>query len=279
VRGPTIKTKVTAEAPPGSISDGIRDIRSGLKQWPIWWTLSVQGIRSQYRRTYLGPWWITVQQIIFVAGLSLLFGTLMGQDLKTFVPYVAVGFITFNWMTTMMNTGATSIIANGASIKTSPGPLSLPALGSFAGGTIQFLHNALVIVGVMIVFQVPIGWPIVLAPLALIAIAVNGIALGLWLGPLVARYRDVGPIVVSLSSVLFFFTPIFWTPTDLSHQQYAWISGWNPFAYLLDFFRTPLLGAWPTRAVVLGVIIVTVVNLLVGLLHFSRTRARLAYWL
>jgi hypothetical protein len=58
----------------------------------------MQAIRSQYRRTYLGPWWLTVQQIIFVAGLSLLFGTLMGRDLKTFVPYVAVGFIAFNWM-------------------------------------------------------------------------------------------------------------------------------------------------------------------------------------
>jgi ABC-type polysaccharide/polyol phosphate export permease len=131
----------------------------------------------------------------------------------------------------------------------------------------------------MVVFQVPIGWPIVLAPLGLLAIAVNGIALGLWLGPLVARFRDVGPIVVSLSSVLFFFTPIFWTPTDLSRQQLAWISGWNPFAYLLDFFRTPLLGAWPTAVVMFGVIAITVVNLLLGVFRFGRTRSRLAYWL
>jgi ABC-type polysaccharide/polyol phosphate export permease len=257
----------------------MKDIRAGIARWPVWWTLSLQAIRSQYRRTYLGPWWITAQQVIFVVGLSLLFGTLMGQDQQTFVPYVAVGFITFNWMITMMNGGATSIITSGASIKTSPGPLSLPALRSFAMASIQFLHNAFVIVAVMIIFRVTVGWPIVLVPVALVVIALNGVALGLWLGPVVTRYRDVGPIVVSLSSVLFFFTPIFWTPQDLSRQQYAWISGWNPFAYLLDFFRTPLLGAWPTRAVVIGVVVITVVNTLIALLYFSRTRPRLAYWL
>ncbi|MEI6363438.1 MAG: ABC transporter permease [Actinomycetes bacterium] len=245
----------------------------------MWWSLSVQAIRSQYRRTYLGPWWITVQQVIFVVGLSLLFGTLLNQDKQTFIPYVTIGFIAFSWMTSMMTGGANSIISSGPTIKTSPGPLSLPALRNFAMATIQFLHSAVVIVVVMIIFQVPVGWPIVLAPLGLLVITVNGIALGLWLGPLAARYRDVGPIVVSLSSVLFFFTPIFWTTDDLSRQQIAWLAGWNPFAYLLEFFRSPLLDQWPTVAVCLGTAGITVANVLGGVLHFSRTRERLAYWL
>ena len=92
---------------------------------PVWWGLTWQAIKSQYRRTYLGPWWITVQQVIFVAGLSLLFGFLLKQDLKTFVPYVTIGFIAFTWMTGMIPGGATSITNNGAAIKTAPGPLSI----------------------------------------------------------------------------------------------------------------------------------------------------------
>ena len=156
----------------------------------MWWGLSWQAIRSQYRRTYLGPWWITVQQVIFVAGLSLLFGILMGQDLKTFIPYVAIGFIAFNWMTAMLGGGATCITLNSPSIKTSTGPLSTYALSNFASATIQFAHNAVVIVFVVVVFQGYVSWTIVVLPLALIVVAVNGIAIGLWLGPVVARYRD-----------------------------------------------------------------------------------------
>lgn len=274
-----IARAATSEAPVGTVRDGLADLREGLSRPRVWWGLSWQAIRSQYRRTYLGPWWITMQQVIFVAGLSLLFGILLGQDLKTFIPYVAIGFIVFNWMTGMLGGGATCIVQNSPSIKTSTGPLSLYALGNFASATIQFVHNAVVIVFVVVVFQGSIGWAIVVLPLALAVICVNGVAIGLWLGPVVARYRDVGPIVQSLVSVLFFFTPIFWTTSDLSNAQIAGLAGWNPFAYLLEFVRAPLLGSWPRGIVWVGVTIITVVNVLAGVVHFARTRDRLAYWL
>jgi ABC-2 type transport system permease protein len=245
----------------------------------VWWTLTWQSIKSQYRRTYLGPWWITVQQVIFVAGLSLLFGLLLKQDLKTFVPYVTVGFIVFSWMTGMLQGGATSITANGAAIKTTPGPLSIYALKNFAGNTIQFAHDAIVIVAVLIIFQVQITWTIVLVPLGLAIIAINGIAIGLWLGPVCARYRDVGQLVTSLTRILFFFTPIFWVTTDLSNAQIAALAGWNPLAYFLEFLRAPLLGQPLTTATIVGTFAFTVANVLIALVHFSRTRERLAYWL
>ena len=278
-RGFTIDTKVYAEAPPGTVADGIRDIRAGLKRWPVWWMLTWQSIKSQYRRTYLGPWWITVQQVIFVAGLSLLFGLLLKQDLQTFVPYVTIGFIAFTWMTGMLQGGATCIVANGAAIKTTPGPLSIYALRNLAGNTIQFAHDAVVIVAVLIIFQVHVTWTLVLVPLALAIIAINGIAIGLWLGPVCARYRDVGQLVNSIVRILFFFTPIFWVTTDLSNAQIAALAGWNPLAYFLQFLRSPLLGEPLTTAIVIGTAGFTFVNVLFAVVHFSRTRDRLAYWL
>jgi ABC-type polysaccharide/polyol phosphate export permease len=277
--GVPIVTNVVAEAPRGTVTDGVKDIRAGLKRWPVWWMLTWQGIKSQYRRTYLGPWWITVQQVIFVAGLSLLFGFLLKQDLKTFVPYVTIGFIAFTWMTGMISGGATSITANGAAIKTTPGPLSMFALTNFAGNTIQFGHDSIVIVAVIIIFQVHVSWTLALVPLALMLISLNGIAGGLWLGPLVARYRDVGQIVDSIVRVLFFFTPIFWVTADVTKPQLAFLAGWNPLAYLLEFLRGPLLGQTPTTTVVVGSFVFTLANCLIGIVYFSHTRDRLAYWL
>lgn len=214
-----------------------------------------------------------------MAGLSLLFGTLMSQDLKTFVPYVTIGFISFTWMTAMLSGGATCIVQNSPSIKTSTGPLSTYALSNFADATIQFAHNAVAIVFVVVVFQGFVDWTIVVLPLALVVVAVNGVAIGMWLGPVVARYRDVGPIISSLVSVLFFFTPIFWVPGQLTTTQVASLAGWNPFAYLLEFLRAPILGEWPRAIVWIGVAIITILNVSAGLVHFSRTRDRLAYWL
>lgn len=271
-------TAAVGEVPAGTLADGIDDIAAGIRRWPVWFTLTWHGIRSSYRRTYLGPWWITLQTVVFVAGLAVLFGVLLQQDMKTFVPYVAIGFIVFNWMTSMIQLGSTSIVSGASGISSTPGPLSIHALQVFAGATIQFAHDAVVIVAVLIVFQVHVTWSLVLIPVALVVMCVNGIAIGLWLGPVVARYRDVGQIVTSVMRIMFFFTPIFWVVNDLTPKQQAALAGWNPLAYLLEFTRAPLLGQWPSRIAVIGVIVITIVNVAVGVWHFSRVRNRLAYW-
>lgn len=267
------------EAPTGKLGPGIRDITQGIKGWRVWLLLTWYDLRSQYRRTYLGPWWITVQQVIFVVGLSLLFGVLFKQDLTTFIPYVTIGFIAFTWMTGMIQGAAGCIVANGSAIRTAPGPLSIYPLRNLATNTIQFAHDAVVIVAVIIVFQVKVSAALALVPVGLALIVVNGLAIGLWLGPVVVRYRDVGEIVNSVTRVLFFFTPIFWVTSDLSRNQLAALSGWNPLAYLLQFLRAPLLGEWPSWLTVWACLGITLVNLLAGIVHFSRTRYRLAYWL
>ena len=255
------------------------DLRRGLRRWQEWWTLSWFDVRGKYRRTYLGPWWITLQQMIFVAGLSLLFGILLGRDLKEFVPYVAIGFLCFSWMTSMIQTGANSLVDEASQIKTSPGPLSIFSLKVVATSTIQFLHDLLVIALVIVIFQVQLSDSIAVFPLAFLTIVVNGLALSMWLGPLVARYRDVGEIIGSLVKILFFFTPIFWSPTDLDSAQRLALAGWNPLTYLLDFMRAPLLGHWPSTPTLIGSGVITAVNVIVAVVYFGHKRTQVVYWL
>jgi ABC-2 type transport system permease protein len=273
-----MSVEILPEAPRGTVRAGLADLGAGLRAWRIWWGLSWQSIRSQYRRTYLGPLWITLQTVIFIAGLSFLFGILLGRSMDTFVPYVAMGFILFTWMTGMITSGANAYVGNAAALHTTPGPLSIYVLKGFANSTIQFLHDLIVIVGVILVFQIQLTWSIFLLPIGLTLIVVNGIAVGLWLGPVVARYRDVGQLVSSVVRVLFFVTPIFWVADELSAGQRAILAGWNPLAYLLDFTRSPLLGLSPATVSIIGAGVVTVVNVTVGIVHFSRVRGRLAYW-
>jgi ABC-type polysaccharide/polyol phosphate export permease len=279
IRTPLRSAAVSPEAPAGTLGQGLADLGRGLGRWPYWWTLTWHSVRSQYRRTYLGPWWMTMQMLVFVIGLSLLFGILLHQDMREFVPYVATGFVCFSWMTGMIQGGATSMVGNATAIKTTPGPLSVYSLQVFARQTIQFGHDCVVLLLIIIVFAVPLNSSLMVLPAALLLICINGVVGSLWLGPLVARFRDVGQIVSSILRVLFFFTPIFWVASDLSSVQVAAIAGWNPLAYLLDLFRSPLLGQWPTDAVWIGSLVSTALNVIIGLVYFSRTRSRVAYWL
>ena len=101
----------------------------------------------------------------------------------------------------------------------------------------------------------------------------------LWLGPLCARYRDIGELTNSVVRILFFLTPIFWVTTDLSQTARLALVFWNPIAYFLELFRATLLGQTPSILTLIGALAITAVNVLVGVLYFSRVRDRLAYWL
>lgn len=274
-----MRGSLPVEAPRGSLRSGWSDVRAGIVQWPIWWSLPIERVKANYRRTYLGMIWMTLTTVAFVVGLSLLFGVLMEQDLKTFVPYVAVGFICFTWMTGMLSGGASSVEGNSAFVKTTAGPRSAYALQVVTRPTLQFLHDAVVIAIVLIVFQVPVGGSLILLPVAVVLILINGVATAMWLGPTCARYRDVGQLVDVVIRVLFFFTPVFWVTTDIARAQLILLAGWNPLTYLLQLFRAPLLGEWPGAMSVVGAFAITFANTVVGFIVFSRTRPRWAYWL
>src|SRR4029077_6200806 len=42
------------------------DLREGLRRWRSWTYLSVENVKNRYRRTVLGPWWLTIQMGGFV---------------------------------------------------------------------------------------------------------------------------------------------------------------------------------------------------------------------
>lgn len=274
-----MRTTTPTVAPAGTLRAGAADLKAGLRQWPLWWSLPIDRVKASYRRTYLGMLWMTLTTVAFVAGLSILFGVLMGQDLKTFIPYVAIGFIGFTWMIGLISGGAASVTGNASSIQTTPGPASVYALQALTRPTLQFLHDAIVIVLVIIVFQVSVGWSLVVMPAALVLILINGVATAMWLGPLCARFPDVGQLVDVVVRVLFFFTPVFWVTTEVGREQLIFLAGWNPLTYFLQVFRSPLLGEWPGIDSVIGALLITVVNVVFGYRAFCRSRTRWAYWL
>ena len=254
------------------------DVSEGVRRWRSWTYLAVESIKNQYRRTVVGPWWLTLQTAAYVAGLAVLFGTIFGQPLREFVPYVAGGFIVFSLLSGLTRAGADVFVNNASTIKSTRQPLSVLILQAVTVEFLQFLHNLVIIVVFVAIGLVPITLSLLLVVPAVALILLNGVAIGLWLGPTVARFRDVGPFVGSILQVMAFATPIFWKIDTIHPDSRALLLGWNPFAYLLAIFRDPLLGHISLAGTYVGAAALTVVNLGLAVLVFSRNRSRLPYW-
>jgi ABC-type polysaccharide/polyol phosphate export permease len=220
---------------------------------------------------------LTAQQALYVSGLAFVFSQLFHQQLKTFLPYVSVGFLAYVLLLGLLHTGANVFVTHAGTIKSARQPLTSLVLRNAMIELIQFGHNAVITLVFFAVGFVHVSLWLALVPLALIVILINGVLLGLWLGPTVARFRDVSPAIDSVMQVMVFFTPIFYKTSDL-HGARGAIIRWNPFTPFIDLFRDCVLGQRPGALSLIGVGAYTAINTILAVVVFARSRSRLPYW-
>jgi ABC-type polysaccharide/polyol phosphate export permease len=256
----------------------VSDIREGLRRRRGWSYLAVENVKNRYRRTVLGPWWLTLQMGVFVTGISIVFGQLLHTGLREFLPYVAVGYIAFILLVGLTNAAAGVFVTGSSTLKSTRQPLSNLVLRDVGIEFIHFGHNMLLYLVFLAVGLVPLTPKLLLALPVAGVIAVNGLFVGLWLGIAVARFRDVQPFINSILGVIIFFTPVFYQLNNLSSGIQIGVLKWNPFTYLIEAFRAPLIGAPLVPFYYIGTAVVTLVNVALGLVVFTRARSRLPYW-
>jgi len=254
-----------------------RDILESLFFYHIWLTLGWQDIKQRYRRSVLGPWWITLSLGITVLTMGLLYSKLFSQNIHTYLPFLAVGMVFWNLLSALINDGATVFIGAEGIIKQIPMPFGIHVLRMIWKHVIVFLHNMLVVLVVFLVFDVRPGPNILLFPLVVILIMANGYWVGILLGILGTRFRDISQIVVSVVQILFFVTPVMWSPSSIVHK--VWIMEFNPLFHILSIARNSLTGGPVPARSWMVVLVMTVMGWGVAFRMLARYRSRISYWL
>ena len=91
------------------------------------------------------------------------------------------------------------------------------------------------------------------------------------------RYRDVQQILISFMQLIFFITPIFWVTTALRPGHN--ILKYNPFYYILEIVRAPLLGQTLPPETWLIAVMLGAASFIIGTVVYAAYRHRLTYWL
>src|SRR5262245_13485427 len=98
---------ISAEAVP---EQAIADILNGARLYELWIRFAVHDIRQRFRRSVLGPFWLTLSMGMMVATLGFLFSTVFQQDVAKLLPFIATGLIFWGLLTSCINEGATVFI-------------------------------------------------------------------------------------------------------------------------------------------------------------------------
>ena len=253
------------------------DIIEGTSRWRLWGRLGWNDILQRYRRSILGPFWLTASTAVMVIALGVLYAKLFNQAIDDFLPFFCIGLLVWNLISSYLTEAGTLFTGSESYIKQIRLPFSLYVYRSSWAKLIIFAHNFIIYFGVLIYFRIWPGAISLLAVPGLMLVVLNGTVASLTIGIVSARFRDIPQLIASIVQIVFFLTPIFWKPDSL--RGHAYIAEFNPFFHLLEIVRAPLLGNFPSTANYIAVLLLTLLNVAISGAFFSRFRSRIAYWI
>ena len=258
-----------------------RDLVDGFARRELWLHLGWQDIKQKYRRSILGPFWITIATGTTAIAMGLLYSKLFGLELAEHLPYVTLGLIIWNMINAAILEGSEVFIANEGLIKQLPTPLSVHVYRLVWRQMILFAHNMVIFVIIAVIYPKPWSWADLTVIPAIALIMATCVWVSFCFGILATRYRDIGPLLAALVQLLFFMTPIIWNAETLQRQgagRWAGIIELNPLLHYLDILRAPLLGAHQEPRHWIVVITLTVLGWCAAALALRQYRARVPYW-
>jgi lipopolysaccharide transport system permease protein len=253
------------------------DIQKGLGAFTIWGVLGWHDIRQRYRRSILGPFWFTLSTAIMVIVLGFLYSTLLKQEIKHYLPFLAVGLVVWQFIATVINEGTTALLSSHHLIKQLNLPLTVHVCREVWRNFLILLHSLPIVILMLLLFGFWPNWSLVLLPLGLLLLFLNGIWIGIILGVLCARFRDIPPIVTNLMQIAFFLTPVMWSPQILENR--AWVAQWNPLYHSIEVIRAPLIGSPIFLDSWIWTLAFCLLNGLIAQWLMKRYRNRVAYWI
>jgi len=253
------------------------DLYRGFRAAPLWTLLGWTDIRLRYRRSVLGPFWITISMTVLIVVLGLIYSKIFKTDIRTYLPYLALGFIVWGFIAASINESCGAFQDSERIIKQVGIPLSAFAFRVVWRNFIVLLHTIILVIPIWLIFKIVPGPVSLLALPGIVLVFLNQCWLGVCLAVVSTRFRDVPPIVGTIIQITVFATPIMWPISSLGDNY--WIANVNPFYHLIEVVRGPLSGEAPQLLSWEFTIIADLFGIALAAWLLQQTRRKIVYWL
>lgn len=250
-----------------------------LKSWRIAQMLAVQDLKLSYRRSAIGPFWLTISSAVQIATIGIVFSTIFKADISVYVPYLATSLLIFNFITTFLNESNMSFISSEGMIRQIHFNPSMYVGRTLIRNVLGFAHNLVILPFVFLILGTPWSVGMVMAIPGFLLVVANL----WWLGHLFAlvslRFRDFPPIFGSIITVAFYATPVMWLSDQVPNGEENILISANPLYHLLSIVRSPLLGevASETSWIYSGVM--ALVGSVAVFAIYRRYQHKIAFWI
>jgi ABC-type polysaccharide/polyol phosphate export permease len=239
--------------------------------------LAWSDVKARYRKSVLGPLWQVLGNLVGVLGLSIVWGNLLKENIPTFVPSLAIGLIIWQLVSASISEGTTVFYKEARLIRNMPMPPWFFIVRLICRHLINFAHNLLIVIGIMIYFGTPLDVSILLFIPNLLLVVANLTWILFLVGFISTRFRDIEYAINSILPILFFVSPVIFRPDRLPEgmEKYLWL---NPLSYFIEVMRAPLLGHIADPFIYVILLTMLAVGSFFTYLFYQKYSKRMAFW-
>ncbi len=253
-------------------------VKAPLQRIPMWTQLAWIEVVQSYRRTLLGPLWITLNLVIFTFAMTLVYGALFSIPTKEYAAFLTCGMIGWVWVGALLTDVGNTFINYAGFIKSTPATKSLFIWTTVAKMLITLCHHMLVWIGLVLLGIINLSvYSLFIVP-AVVVVFLFSIPVTAVASILFVRYRDTQRFLTSIIVVLMMITPIFWQANMISGWRRSFIH-LNPIYYLVEFLRAPLLGQREDPVVLLVMLAMLLLAWIFGAYFYQRYEKYVVFWL
>jgi len=270
------------------VNAGVQDLLLGFRRAPLWRTLAWYELRRGNTKSNIGVLWHSLSFFIVTAALGYLYSDIMGRPRETFVPYIAGGFLVWNYINQVITAGLLVFIGSKGFITQIPMPMSVFVFRNVCFSLYVLGLNLVSYLLILLVFGLELRVDLLSALAGLTILTLASVAVTLLLGVLSVFNLWMRNLIPPIMRLLFFVTPIIWIPQMLTGGDSVSVAThggevgirtaivlFNPLYHFVEILRAPLIGH-PVATLSWGVTVVgTAILLLLAVWSMGHWRSRI----
>jgi len=232
-------------------------------------------VKIRYKQAALGVAWAILQPLFTVLIFTAIFGIFarFPSDGLPYPVFALAAVLPWTYFAEALRRSATGLVTDADLVRKIYFPRIIIPVAGASSPLLDFAFGLIVLLGLMAWYGIVPGLSFLTLPLWLAETFGLALAIGLWLGPINVRYRDVMHTLPFVIQVWMFATPIVY-PLSMIPEKWRTLYSLNPVVGIVEGFRWSLLGTGRPDLAAVGISLVFIVIALFGGVVYFRKMER-----
>lgn len=209
----------------------------------ILWSLVQKDLQLKYRRSLIGVGWTVLTPLGLVLIIGVVYSIIFSISPLHFIPALFAGLNPWIFMSTAADGGTVAFIAAEGYLKQTNVNAQIFPMRIVMVAFVNLLYSVGVFFLVYLFIKPSAFGPRMLMTIPGLVIAfVFALAMANIAAVINLKIRDFQPLQGLMFQGLFYATPIIYRPSMLQEKGFSFIYEINPFYYMLEIIRQPMMG-------------------------------------